>query len=189
MPASPDFECTLTATDVLDAVKAQPGFLTENTHDPLRNSTQPLTETWYRTLTTVLILPLALARVVLFLVVFVGTGCTSQFAACFPRGFIRHSIMSLCMYGVRAGLFFLGFHWVSEKGEPAKRSEAAVVVTNHVSFVEAFYLTSKLHACGMAEQGLADIPMVRARRGKESDDGPSTSVEPGDFARCEFERN
>ena len=66
------------------------------------------------------------------------------------------------MVFIRLGLFFLGYHYVRESGAPAPRSVAPVVVSNHSSFVETFYLTQKLSACGMSDKGIADIPILGA---------------------------
>ena len=149
------------AAAILADLEARPEFLVDNDHDPLANSTKSLLfADAGRTLTTVAILPLALVRIALFVVVFVGTGVLAQVASCFPRGPARAAMLRVAMVGVRAGLFFLGYHRISVEGAPASRERAPVVVANHISFVEAFFLTSALVPCGMAEKGLAAIPMV-----------------------------
>ena len=63
---------------------------------------------------------------------------------------------------IRAGLFCQGYHWVDQTGAPAPRASAPVVVSNHVSYAETFYLTSLNRPCGMAEKELGQIPCVGA---------------------------
>ena len=136
-----------TREEVLEAVKSGAFPLKDNERDSLRNRSQPLCGSPLRSLTTVLILPLALTRIVLFIVVFTSTGCTAALAACLPaRSCGRRCLLAIAMRGIRAGLFCLGYHYIRQKGRPSP--EAKIICANHVSFVETFYLTSILTPCG-----------------------------------------
>ena len=138
---------TKTRDEVLEAVTSGAFPLKDNERDSLRNRSQPLCGSPLRSLTTVLILPLALTRIVLFIVVFTSTGCTAALAACLPaRSCGRRCLLAIAMRGIRAGLFCLGYHYIRQKGRPSP--EAKIICSNHVSFVETFYLTSILTPCG-----------------------------------------
>ena len=138
---------TKTREQVLDAVKSGAFPLKDNERDSLRNRSQPLCGGPVRSLTTLLILPLALTRIVLFIVVFTSTGCTAALAACLPaRSCGRRCLLAIAMKGIRAGLFCLGYHYIRQTGKPSP--EAKIICSNHVSFVETFYLTSILTPCG-----------------------------------------
>ena len=139
-----------TREEVLEAVKSGAFPLKDNERDSLRNRSTPLCGSPLRSLYTLLILPLALTRIVLFIVVFTSTGCTAALAACLPaRSCGRRCLLAIAMRGIRAGLFCLGYHYIKQTGKPSK--DAKIVCANHVSFVETFYLTSLLTPCGMAE--------------------------------------
>ena len=141
---------TKTRDEVLEAVTSGAFPLKDNERDSLRNRSQPLCGGPLRSLTTLLILPLALTRIVLFIVVFTSTGCTAALAACLPaRSCGRRCLLAIAMRGIRAGLFCLGYHYIKQTGKPSP--EAKIICSNHVSFVETFYLTSILTPCGMAE--------------------------------------
>lgn len=148
-----------TRTEVLVAVTSKAFPLRDNEFDALRNRSQPLCGSIGRCLTTLFILPLAFSRILLFVVVFVATGCTAALAACLPaRSCGRNSLLSIAMRGIRCGLFVLGYHHVQQVGAPSE--DARIVCCNHVSFVETFYLTSLLTPCGMSEVEAAGIPML-----------------------------
>ena len=136
-----------TREQVLEAVTSGAFPLKDNERDSLRNRSRPLCGGPLRSLYTLLILPLALTRIVLFIVVFTSTGCTAALAACLPaRSCGRRCLLAIAMRGIRAGLFCLGYHYIRQKGRPSP--EAKIICANHVSFVETFYLTSILTPCG-----------------------------------------
>ena len=133
--------------EVLEAVTSGAFSLKDNERDSLRNRSTPLCGSPVRSLYTLLILPLALTRIVLFIVVFTSTGCTAALAACLPaRSCGRRCLLAVAMRGIRAGLFCLGYHYIKQVGKPSP--QAKIVCANHVSFVETFYLTSILTPCG-----------------------------------------
>ena len=136
-----------TRDEVLEAVTSGAFPLKDNERDSLRNRSTPLCGGPLRSLYTLLIFPLALTRIVLFIVVFTSTGCTAALAACLPaRSCGRRCLLAIAMRGIRAGLFCLGYHYIKQTGHPSK--DAKIVCANHVSFVETFYLTSLLTPCG-----------------------------------------
>ena len=148
-----------TRNEILEAVTSGAVPLRDNQYDALRNRSQPLCGSLGRSLTTLLILPLAFIRILLFIVVFVSTGCTAACAACLPaRSCGRNVLLRIAMRGIRCGLFVLGYHHITQVGAPSE--DARIVCSNHVSYVETFYLTSLLTPCGMSEVEAAAIPML-----------------------------
>ena len=146
---------------ILKAIETKAYPLEDNAQDPLANSTVSLFADPLRAATTLAILPLAMIRIGVFLVVFVSSGLCASAASCCPhRSPPRRAFLWASMRLVRAGLFCLGFHRVEERGAPAPRDAAPILASNHTSFVEAFYLTQRFRASGMAAEDLAAIPMV-----------------------------
>lgn len=125
------------AAAIVAAVRADPGLLRENAHDPLRNGTVGLFASRARALKTVLLLPLACARIACYLVVFSSAGASAYLGAVCPVGSgSRSFLFAAATTLVRAGLFCQGYHRVAVVGAAAARSAAPVVVPNHVSYVE-----------------------------------------------------
>ena len=89
-----------TREEVLEAVKSGAFPLKDNERDSLRNRSTPLCGSPVRSLYTLFILPLALTRIVLFIVVFTSTGCTAALAACLPaRSCGRRCLLAIAMRG------------------------------------------------------------------------------------------
>ena len=113
-----------TREQVLEAVKSGAFPLKDNERDSLRNRSTPLCGSPLRSLYTLLILPIALTRIVLFIVVFTSTGCTAALAACLPaRSCGRRCLLAIAMRGIRAGLFCLGYHYIKQTGHPSKEAK------------------------------------------------------------------
>ena len=139
-----------TREEVLEAVKSGAFPLKDNERDSLRNPSRPSAGARSRSLYTLLILPLALTRIVLFIVVFTSTGCTAALAACLPaRSCGRRCLLAIAMRGIRSRplLFRISLHQTDRKTIAGSQ--------NHLLqprfFCGNFYLTPILTPCYMAE--------------------------------------
>jgi len=65
-----------------------------------------------------------------------------------------------CRLMVRYIMFVMGFYHISIKGEPATRRQAPVVVANHVSFVDPFFLFITYLPAFVAKKEVTSLPVV-----------------------------
>jgi len=146
-----DIAQKLSSETVLTAA-VEHGLFADNERDPFKSHTMPLFANPRRAVKTVLMIPLVLVRFV-FALLCIALGVSFSYAAlCCPQhGYMRALALRLMLACTRGLLWWLGFHWVAWSGKPASKSTAPIVVSNHVSFMETFYLTYVLHACGMTE--------------------------------------
>jgi 1-acyl-sn-glycerol-3-phosphate acyltransferase len=85
----------------------------------------------------------------------------ARISLCMAPGTFRKRLMkTLMMCCARVTLCCQGFHYVSVTGKPASKSEAPILVSNHTSFVETFYLTYVLLSCGISEKGNFNVPAM-----------------------------
>ncbi|WOL05269.1 hypothetical protein Cni_G13996 [Canna indica] len=133
--------------------------------DPFRNHT-PGIDGLYEWCKTVLCLPIAAVRLVLFgLAIAVGYVATLM-ALCgwndklrpMPRWRCRAMwVTRLC---ARCILFSFGYHWIKRKGKPASRDIAPIVVCNHVSYIEPIFFFYELFPTMVASESHDALPFV-----------------------------
>lgn len=72
----------------------------------------------------------------------------------------RVAFLNPCRLLVRYIMFLMGFHSISIKGTPASKREAPIVVANHVSFVDPFYLFIAYLPAFVAKKDVENLPVV-----------------------------
>ncbi|XP_022872374.1 lysophospholipid acyltransferase LPEAT2-like [Olea europaea var. sylvestris] len=136
-----------------------------STIDPFRNHT-PRVEGLYEWLKIVVCLPIALARLLLFglclVVGYVATvfalhGWTDKQN---PMPKWRCRVLWVTRYCSRFILFSFGYHWIKQKGKPAPREIAPIVVSNHVSYVEPIFFFYELFPTIVASEAHDSMPFV-----------------------------
>jgi len=60
----------------------------------------------------------------------------------------------------RIMLFSLGFWWISEKGRQVSRAEAPIILSNHITFVDAIYFLFACRPMGVGKKEMAKIPVA-----------------------------
>ncbi|XP_027334666.1 lysophospholipid acyltransferase LPEAT2 [Abrus precatorius] len=135
------------------------------TVDPFRNDT-PGMEGAYEWLKTVVCLPLAVVRLVLFgLCLAVGYVATRVALEGWkdkenPMPKWRCRVMWITRLCARFILFSFGYQWIKRKGRPAPREIAPVIVSNHVSYVEPIFYFYELFPTIVASESHDSIPFV-----------------------------
>ncbi|KAK8654555.1 hypothetical protein V6N13_128518 [Hibiscus sabdariffa] len=138
---------------------------TPTTVDPFRNGT-PFISGFYEVIKTILCLPIALVRLVLF-------------GACLAVGYVatrialegwkdkqnpmpkwRSRIMWVTRFCARFILFSFGYQWIRRKGKPAPREIAPIVVSNHVSYIEPIFYFYELFPTIVASESHDSMPFV-----------------------------
>ena len=72
----------------------------------------------------------------------------------------RRALLRLLQLFVRLFLVVLGYVWIGEKGVPASRDEAPVVVCNHISVVEPVILLARYLCSPVGAEETLMVPMV-----------------------------
>ncbi|EEF50437.1 1-acylglycerophosphocholine O-acyltransferase, putative [Ricinus communis] len=119
-----------------------------STVDPFRNNT-PKIEGVYEVLKSLICLPIALARLVLF-------------GACLLVGYLA---TKLALGGWKdknnpMPKWRSSYHWIKRKGNPAPREIAPIVVSNHVSYIEPIFYFYELFPTIVAAESHDSIPFV-----------------------------
>ncbi|GAB2271619.1 Lysophospholipid acyltransferase lpeat2 [Dionaea muscipula] len=136
-----------------------------STFDPFRNHT-PKIEGVYEWVKILVCLPVALVRLVLFLIaLFVGYLATVVATQGWtdkqdPMPRWRCRIMWVTRICARAILFSWGYHWIKRRGRPVPRGIAPIVVSNHVSFVEPIFFFYELFPIIVASESHDSVPLV-----------------------------
>ncbi|CAM6010689.1 unnamed protein product [Sphagnum balticum] len=122
-----------------------PELQAEQVLNPFRNDSQ--FEGAYEFLKTLVLLPVALLRGVLFVTALVLAYCLTKIALLgaknvltkpFPKW--RRVLLLPVRLCSRIMLFACGYHWIHVKGKPAPRHEAPILVSNHVSFADPLFI-------------------------------------------------
>ncbi|KAK7274634.1 hypothetical protein RIF29_15730 [Crotalaria pallida] len=135
------------------------------TVDPFRNDT-PRMEGLYEFVRTVVCLPLAVARLVLFgLCLAVGYVATKIALQGWkdkenPMPKWRCRVMWVTRCCARVILFSFGYQWIKRKGRPAPREFAPIIVSNHVSYIEPIFYFYELFATIVASESHDSLPFV-----------------------------
>ncbi|XP_061346978.1 lysophospholipid acyltransferase LPEAT2 [Gastrolobium bilobum] len=135
------------------------------TVDPFRNGT-PEMEGVYEWVKTVVCLPLAVVRLVLFgLCLAVGYVATKLALHGWkdkenPMPRWRCRIMWITRICARFILFSFGYQWIKRKGRPAPREIAPIIVSNHVSYIEPIFYFYELFPTIVASESHDSIPFV-----------------------------
>eukprot|EP00500_Bicosoecida_sp_ms1_P013527 CAMPEP_0203823236 /NCGR_PEP_ID=MMETSP0115-20131106/48624_1 /ASSEMBLY_ACC=CAM_ASM_000227 /TAXON_ID=33651 /ORGANISM="Bicosoecid sp, Strain ms1" /LENGTH=384 /DNA_ID=CAMNT_0050732271 /DNA_START=58 /DNA_END=1209 /DNA_ORIENTATION=- len=85
----------------------------------------------------------------------------------YPKGRSKW-LVGGCKFGARALLFFYGYWWLHEDyvvADPVARAAQplpAVVVSNHMSFIEVLYITARYGCCFVSKAGNRKLPFVGA---------------------------
>lgn len=125
-----------------------PEIQLNETFNPFYNDSQ--FDGAYEILKTVLLLPVMLARVLLFVTTLLLGFLLTKLAlfraknvltSPFPQW--RRSLMLPVRLLARVNLFACGFQWIHLKGRPAPRDEAPILVSNHVTFADPLFLFFK----------------------------------------------
>ncbi|XP_048235374.1 lysophospholipid acyltransferase LPEAT2 isoform X2 [Ricinus communis] len=136
-----------------------------STVDPFRNNT-PKIEGVYEVLKSLICLPIALARLVLFgACLLVGYLATKLALGGWkdknnPMPKWRSRLMWITRFSARCILFSFGYHWIKRKGNPAPREIAPIVVSNHVSYIEPIFYFYELFPTIVAAESHDSIPFV-----------------------------
>lgn len=142
--------------------------------NPWQQRTVRLFSSPLRSLKTILLLPLVVVRVVGLVICFAMIAVLCSLAmnlSCLPKPKaedvappmlpLRSRVLLYpAKFFIRGVLFFMGYQWVSWTGRPVSKSEAPMIVPNHVSWVETFYLTGLLWCSGMSKIENVRQPVV-----------------------------
>ncbi|CAL9189404.1 unnamed protein product [Musa hybrid cultivar] len=133
--------------------------------DPFRNHT-PTIAGLYEWCKTILCLPIAAVRLVLFGIV-IAVGYLATVAALCgwkdkqsPMPLWRCRAMWITRLCARCILFSFGYHWIKRKGKPASREIAPIVVCNHVSYIEPIFFFYELFPTMVASESHDALPFV-----------------------------
>ncbi|XP_042039008.1 lysophospholipid acyltransferase LPEAT2-like isoform X2 [Salvia splendens] len=135
------------------------------TIDPYRNHT-PNIEGLYEWFKTVVCLPIAAVRLVLFGLCLMVGYLTTRLALYgwkdrqnpMPRW--RCRLMWVTRFCGRAILFSFGYHWIKRKGKPAPREVAPIVVSNHVSYIDPIFFFYELFPTIVSADSHDSMPFV-----------------------------
>lgn len=72
----------------------------------------------------------------------------------------RRTVVKVMQRLFRAVLYVIGYFYIPTYGKRASRDEAPIVVSNHVSFIEAIFLLSQFCASPVAAKEHVSIPIV-----------------------------
>lgn len=133
--------------------------------DPFRNHTPNISGV-YEWIKTVICVPLALVRVLVF-----GVVLSIGFLACklaligwkdrqSPMPKWRGALMWVGRIAARWVLFCFGYHWIRRIGKPASRRIAPIVVCNHVSYTDPLFFFYELFPSIVASETHDKIPVV-----------------------------
>ncbi|XP_010272600.1 PREDICTED: lysophospholipid acyltransferase LPEAT2-like [Nelumbo nucifera] len=137
----------------------------QTTIDPFRNHT-PDIQGLYEWLKILVCIPLAIARLVLFVLSLAVGYVATRFALQgwkdkqnpMPKWRCRFMwITRLCS---RSILFSFGYHWIKRIGKPAPREIAPIVVSNHVTYIEPIFFFYELFPTIVASESHDAIPFV-----------------------------
>lgn len=135
------------------------------TIDPFRNHTLRI-EGIYEWLKIVICLPIALLRLLLFLL-FMSVGFLATKVALYgwrdkhnPMPKWRCRIMWITRISARFILFTFGYHWIKRKGRPTSRQNAPIVVSNHVSYIDPIFFFYELFPTIVASESHDSLPFV-----------------------------
>lgn len=135
------------------------------TIDPFRNHTLRI-EGIYEWLKIVICLPIALLRLLLFLL-FMSFGFLATKVALYgwrdkhnPMPKWRCRIMWITRISARFILFTFGYHWIKRKGRPTSRQNAPIVVSNHVSYIDPIFFFYELFPTIVASESHDSLPFV-----------------------------
>ncbi len=108
---------------------------------------EPKNESVLQLLKTLLLLPLFLLRVVCLVTlmalgyVFIRLALLGVSDPLFkPFNRFRRTSLWTVRAGARAVLFTMGYYYIPVKGRPAHRSQAPIIVCNHISFVDPIFV-------------------------------------------------
>jgi len=181
-----------TLLPVRDVVAGGGGEDSQQPHPFLNGTPKPGAVEWTK---MVLLLPLAVARVALMLVMILLTAPFAYLALCGydpgpdpllpnPLSCWRKALFMPIRIATRGVLFCFGFMWISVKGTKAPATEAPLLVPNHLGAVEPLFLMCRYGVSHVAKADTINTPIMGAlakgalqifvRRG--ADDAPT----PGD---------
>ncbi|XP_074565222.1 lysophospholipid acyltransferase LPEAT2 [Curcuma longa] len=133
--------------------------------DPFRNQI-PSISGMYEWCKTVLCLPIAAARLVLFGIA-IAVGYVATLVALYgwkdkqsPMPRWRCRAMWLTRLCARLILFSFGYQWIKRKGRPAPREIAPIVVCNHISYIEPIFFFYELIPTMVASESHDSLPFV-----------------------------
>ncbi|KAK2353897.1 lysophospholipid acyltransferase LPEAT1 [Trifolium repens] len=135
------------------------------TVDPFDNYKAGI-EGLYEWLKTIVCLPIALIRLVIFgLCLAIGYVATKLALYGWkdkenPMPKWRCRIMWVTRISARFILFSFGYHWIKRKGKPAPRDVAPIIVSNHVSYIEPIFYFYELFPTIVASESHDSIPFV-----------------------------
>ncbi|PNY11988.1 1-acylglycerophosphocholine o-acyltransferase 1-like protein, partial [Trifolium pratense] len=121
---------------------------------------------FYEWIKTILCLPIALIRLVIFgLCLAIGYVATKLALYGWkdkenPMPKWRCRIMWVTRISARFILFSFGYHWIKRKGRPAPRDVAPIIVSNHVSYIEPIFYFYELFPTIVASESHDSIPFV-----------------------------
>ncbi|KAI4339050.1 hypothetical protein MLD38_024034 [Melastoma candidum] len=134
--------------------------------DPFRNHSASLLSSPYESLRTLLSLPIALLRLLLFVSsLLLGFAATKLALGGWkdrdsPLPSWRRGIMWVTRLCARLILFSFGYQWIARKGKPATRETAPIVVSNHVSFIDPIFYFYELFPTMVASESHDAMPLV-----------------------------
>ncbi|XP_058222402.1 lysophospholipid acyltransferase LPEAT2 isoform X2 [Rhododendron vialii] len=135
------------------------------TVDPFRNHT-PRIEGVYEWFKILVCLPIAIARILLFvLALSVGFVVTKLALQGWkdkenPMPQWRCRLMWVTRICARGILFSFGYHWIKRIGRPVPRETAPIVVSNHVSYIEPIFFFYELFPTIVAAESHDSITLV-----------------------------
>ncbi|XP_021304518.1 lysophospholipid acyltransferase LPEAT2 isoform X2 [Sorghum bicolor] len=141
--------------------------------DPFRNGTPAWGGGAYAWARTLLLLPVAAVRLVLFgLAIAIGYAATWVALRGWanthgrpregggPMPAWRRRLMWITRISARCILFSFGYHWIRKKGRPAPRELAPIVVSNHISYIEPIFFFYELFPTIVSSESHDALPFV-----------------------------